>query len=231
MRHDIFFDEESHVYLVDGQEVPSVTTILQPLSNRSYSSVNSSVLEYARNRGSAVHEALQIYDLVGECDVFPEVQGYLNAYLDWQNVYRPEWLGVEEIVYCEEEGYIGTLDRLGVLNDRELAIVDIKTSNPAKEALVSVCCQTAAYEIAYQSNLVMTIPRKMGKTASIPSRPAIKRYGLFLKADGSYRFLDCEEYEKKYGFDGGVVFINLLATHRMITRLLNTKKGKKNGNQ
>lgn len=221
---EIIFDEAEHIYLVDGVEVPSVTTILQPLASRAYASVNPSVLEYARNRGAAVHEALEMHDLGGELEVTPETEGYIRAYLEWEQIYRPRWTGVEQIVYHEvfprdidkpmlkdgnDVDYIGTLDRIGYLNGTELAVVDIKTSNPSKEALVSVCCQTAAYAEAVFNY----------------DKPS--RYGLFLKADGTYRFLDCKEYEKKYGFSGTSVFYYLLTAHKMITKLLETKVRKK----
>ena len=208
MKHDIFFDEESHVYLVDGQEVPSVTTILKPLSNRSYSSVNPSVLEYARNRGSAVHEALELIDLDTDPDISPEIVPYLNAYEEWKSIYRPTFTDIEQIVYEDELGYIGTLDRAGYLNGNEFAIIDIKTSNPTKEALVSACCQTAAYAIAY------------------PTKTEISRYALFLKPDGSFRFQNCTEYESKYLFSGYDTFFKLLDMHKMISGLLE-RKGKK----
>lgn len=216
MNHDIFFDEAEHIYLVDGQEVPSVTEILKPL-HRSYSSINPSVLEYARNRGSAVHEALEMYDLGGDFEVTPETAPYIKAYIEWAQIYKPKWVGVEQIVYNEDYNYIGTLDRIGTLNGTEFAVVDIKTSQPTKETLVSVCCQTYAYAMAY---------------AAMQNKPAkfveqTHRYGLFLKADGTYRFQDCEEYEEKYGFSGGLVFFDLNATHGMITRILETKARKK----
>ena len=125
--------------------------------------------------------------------------------------------GAEKIVYCESGKFIGTLDRVGTLNGREFAIVDLKTSTPTKEALVSVCVQTSAYAMAYTEQNKKP-PEFMEQ---------IKRYGLFLKADGSYRLVDCEEYENKYGFAGILVFYNLLTTHKSITRILETKARKK----
>ena len=216
MSYDIVFDEHDHIYLVDGEEVPSVTTILKPLSDRGYGKINPSVLEYAARRGRAVHEALEIYDLGGELEVTPETAGYIKAYLEWSEIYKPSWKGVEQIVYADIDGYIGTLDRIGTLNDGHLAVVDIKTSTPTKEALVSVCMQTAAYASAYcQRHNV----RGGWKT--------IRRYGLFLKADGTFRFQDCEDYEDKYGFHGGVMFSHLLANYHEITNILNTKAREK----
>lgn len=222
VKPEIIFDEATHTYLVDGEEVPSVTTILQPLTSRGYGKINPSVLEYAANRGRAVHEALEIYDLGGELEVVPETEGFIRAYLEWEQIYRPKWIGVEQIVYSENYGYIGTLDRVGSLNNRELAVVDLKTSQPTKEALISVCCQTAAYEVAYNeahgefdTYLDMYIP--------------LSRFGLFLKSDGTYRVVNCAEYESKNGFSGHQVFKRLLDTHKLITRILETKARKKGG--
>lgn len=207
MSHDIFFEEATHTYLVDGREVPSVTTILQPLTSRAYGKVNPSVLEYAANRGKAVHEALEIYDLGGELEATPETAGYIKAYLEWQQVYKPTWVGVEEIVYDYTSNYIGTLDRVGYLNGQGFAVVDIKTSQPTKEALVSVCVQTHAYAEAYYWSHEEDAPTD------------IKRYGLFLKADGSYRFLDCKGYEEKYHFVAKDVWNELFIVDRIVTRL------------
>lgn len=207
MKPDIFFDEATHEYLVDGVLTPSVTEILKPLTNRSFSAINPSVLEYARNRGTAVHEALEVYDLGGELEVVPETEGYIRAYLDWCQVYKPKWEGIEQIVYCKEDGYIGTLDRLGTLNGHDRVLVDIKTSYPSKEALVAVCLQTSAYKIALSET----------DTGREP-----KRYGLFLKPDGTWRFLDCFEYANKRGFSSTHAWRTLLNTHKLVTELLET---------
>lgn len=221
--HDIFFDEEEHIYLVDGEEVPSVTSILEPL-HRSYGSVNPSVLEYAANRGRAVHEATEAIDYGLEPEVDPDIQGYVDAYLDWSLVYRPSWIGIEQIV-CHEApmlteddlisypDYIGTLDRIGYFNgDKEtLNIVDIKTSQPTKEALISVTVQTVAYAEAFDET-------RWNK---------INRYGLFLKKDGTWRFQNCKEYEEKYGYAACQVWWHLLDHYRIINRLLNAKAVKK----
>lgn len=206
MKHDIVFFEDSHEYLLDGVTVPSVTEILAPL-HRSYSKVNQSVLDYAANRGRAVHEVLENYDLGLELEANPEIEGYIRAYLDFEQVYKPRWTEVEKIVWSVFHSYAGTLDRAGFLNGGEFAIVDIKTSQPTKEALVSLCCQTAAYEIAHHEQ---------------SPQPVNKRLGVFLKSDGSYRLVDCEEYERKNKFSGYNVFHKLNKTHQLVTEALKT---------
>ena len=207
--HDILFFEDTHEYLVDGKPVPSVTEILSPL-HRSYAKVNPSVLEYAANRGKAVHEALEVYDLGGELEARPEAVPYVQAYLDWHRTYSPNWLAVEKMVFCEEGWFIGTLDRMGYLNDGKLAIVDIKTSQPTREAYVSVCLQTMAYAMAAMSEEISLDYQK------------INRYGLFLMKDGKYRLLDCKAWEGTNHIDSAKCFATLLNNYKMVSKLLET---------
>ena len=214
MKPEIVFNETDHTYFVDGVQVPSVTDILAPL-HRSYGKVNPSVLEYAAKRGSAVHEALELIDYGEDPEVYPETIGYINAYEDWKNVYKPEWLGIEKIVFCEEGWFIGTLDRVGILNGDELAVVDIKTSTPNRESYVSVCLQTMAYAMAYSSH-----------TDFEADWQKMSRYGLFLMKDGSWRCINCEEWEGTNHIVASEAFTKLLFTHKMITKLLETRKRK-----
>lgn len=215
-KFDIFFDPESHIYLVNGAEVPSVTEILSPI-HRSYGKVNPSVLEYAANRGKAVHEALEVYDLGGDLEATPETAPYIQAYLDWMQVYKPTWTGVEQIVFCEVGWYCGTFDRMGYLNDGKLAIVDIKTSQPTREAYVSVCLQTVAYAFAVMSESNFKVDAE-----------TINRYGLFLMKDGKYRLLDCKEFEGSNHFRADNTFAALNADYKMVSKLLKTGKEKNN---
>lgn len=201
---DIYFDEAEHIYMVDGKNVPSVTEILAPL-HRSYSKINPSVLEYAAKRGTAVHSALEIFDLGNVLEWTPEITPYIQAYLSWGLVYKPKWQYVEKICYNKAQGYAGTIDRVGELNGFKYAVVDIKTSQPTKESLVSVCLQTWAYAIAID-------------------QPNAERVGLFLRNDGTYRHLDCREYEKKYGFSSESVWGELLSTHKTISKLLSRER-------
>ena len=209
VKHNIEFNEATHTYLVDGKEVPSVTQILEPL-HRSYRQVNPSVLAYAANRGKAAHEACEAIDYELEPEIYPEIEGYVRAYLDFKEVYRPSWEYIESIVYNNDFHYIGTLDRAGWLNDTELAVVDLKTSQPTKEALVSVCLQTMAYAVALYNDRGLKV----------------SRYGVFLKADGSYRVVNCKEYADKYGIDTWADFCDYLHINKLTNYLLQTRREK-----
>ena len=207
---DIFFDEQSHVYLVNGTATPSVTDILAPL-HRSYGAISPAVLEYAANRGTAVHEACELIDLGADPEIYPEIEGYVRAYMDFLNVYRPEWVEIEKIVYNETDGYIGRLDRLGYFNGDKykLNVVDIKTSAANRESITSACLQTYAYAHAYALHA------------------PIGQYVLFLKSDGSWRLVDSFEYQKKNDFTAWLCWKQLLDTHKLVTELLATGKDRK----
>ena len=200
----IDFNETTHTYTVDGKQVPSVTEILAPL-HRSFGNISKVVLDNAAARGTAVHEACEAIDLGQEPEVFFDIEGYVEAYTDWLNLNDPIWTAIEKKVFCEELWYAGTLDRMGYIDDR-LAIVDIKTSSPTREAYISVCLQTLAY--AY---------------AATEDHTEVDRYGLFLMKDGKYRLLDCKEWERKNQVDAETAFAMLLATHKMIDSLLERK--------
>lgn len=204
----VSFDEATHIYRLDEQTIlPSVTEIIKPISNRLFSGRFSTAIEYARNRGAEVHRVLEECDYDLEPDIYAELIPYVQAYLDWKSVYRPTYTDIERIVFDEELGYAGTLDRAGHLNsEKVLSIIDIKTSQATRESMCSVCAQTAAYAIAY------------------PEQTEIKRWVLFLKKDGTWSFRDCAEYEAKNGFDGYDLFLKLLETHRMIDKLLERRK-------
>lgn len=214
MRHDIAFFEDEHRYLVDGVNCPSVTEIISQLTSRGYANINPSVLEAARLRGTAVHEALEDLDYDIDPEIVPEIMPYIQAYEEWKSVYRPSWYGIEQTVFCEEGWFIGTLDRIGCLNGSEFAIVDIKTSQPTRESYLSVSLQTTAYAMAYASEHGFN-----------PDWKDISRYGLFLMKDGKFRLLNCKEFEGTNHYDPADAFGVLLNTHKMITRLLE-RRGK-----
>lgn len=210
---DIFFDEATHTYLVDGAEVvPSVTTILGVITNTEYKGISPTVLEQAAKRGSLVHEYCQLYDY----DALPEedeygIFGYVKAYADFVRDYRCKWEQIEAPVYSTM-GFAGTLDRAGLVEGKQ-AIVDIKTiANPTKMNKFVVCMQTAAYAIA---------------RAETFGTQTLKRYAVYLKDNGDYSVLDCGEYEQKYGVESSKIFCECTNIYYIISILKNAKPIKK----
>jgi len=201
---EIEFIEKEHKYIdPEGNEIPSVTEILSMI-NSGYDKINPAVLEHAAMRGTLVHEWCEMYDYeCAEEQVPSELEPYCRAYMDFVRDYKPQWDGIEQIVHFSAaefgEGYAGTVDRIGTI-DGKRCVVDIKTINsPSTKDHVKVCCQTAAYSMA-------------GDVWG-------ERYALYLKPDGTYRLLDCKEYEKTHGFDGYLLFGQLYGLYSKINEI------------
>ena len=217
MKHEIEFFEDEHIYLVDGEEVPSVTTILNYMSDVEYGEINQSVLQTASRRGSLVHEYTQLIDYDYELDeIEGEVVGYLRAYKDFIRDYKPNWLYIEDPVYSEKYGYVGTMDRFGLI-DGTHCVLDIKTvSSPTKIQKFTTSSQTMAYRQAV--------------TETHGAFGIINRYALYLNKDGEYNLVDLREYDKKYGYDSWEMFTQCLTMYNKIKELKELKpikKGKK----
>ena len=210
--HDIVFYEDTHQYLVDGEEVPSVTTILNYMSDVEYSKVNPAVLEQAARRGSLVHEYTELvdYDALPD-EIEYEVLPYIQAYMKFVRDYKPNWVLIEEPLYSEEFEYAGTVDRIGYING-ELSVVDIKTlASPTKMQKFTVSAQTKAYEVAY----------------GVAYGEPINRYALYLGKDGDYNLVDLAEYDQKYGYNAWGMFLTCLELYRRIQKLKALKPIKK----
>lgn len=170
---ELLFDEPSHTYRVDGVVVPSVTQILAPLND--FSMVSPADLEYARQLGTAVHKATELYDAgdLDESTVPDVVQPYLDAWIRLRRELPFEILGMEKRVFHPAHRYCGTYDRL-VKFDGRRCMWDIKTG----ELYPSYGPQTAAYKNAEE--------KESGKR--IEGRHAIQ-----LRDDGTYRIHEMKD--------------------------------------
>lgn len=121
------FDEIKHIYKLDGVEIPSVTTIMKPLSEAAYGVVDKMVLLKAAEKGTAVHNAVENFIKYGFEDIADEYNGYFNAYLSWNDKYKPKVIGSEMRLYHKLMMYAGTADMLSEI-DGKLVLIDYKTS-------------------------------------------------------------------------------------------------------
>lgn len=170
---ELLFDEPSHTYRVDGVVVPSVTQILAPLND--FSMVSPADLEYARQLGTAVHKATELYDAgdLDESTVPDVVQPYLDAWIRLRRELPFEILGMEKRVFHPAHRYCGTYDRL-VKFDGRRCMWDIKTG----ELYPSYGPQTAAYKNAEE--------KESGKRIE-------GRHTIQLRDDGTYRIHEMKD--------------------------------------
>ena len=163
--HECHFDEDAHLYTIDGAEVISVTQAL----------VESSLIdttwftEWARHRGSTVHKALEykVQGILDEESIDPKIQGYLDAYHRFVDEAGFECLEVERSVWSPTHRFAGTLDQFGTLKGDYTAIVDTKTGALQWQTAT----QLTGYDDARSQN---------------GDEHADRLVGLQLNADGTY---------------------------------------------
>lgn len=187
------FDEETHRYYVDGTWVRSVTQVLNLVTGPIYARVPPHILDYARDRGQAVHGWTELIDL-GEAEergdaihafdgttLLPEHAEwpFVQAWLKFrrESGFEPEI--VEQRVWHPKLRYCGTVDRIGVLNGTRCTL-EIKT---VAQLGRWVGLQTVGYQEGYNAGR----PR---------SEQARERYAVQLRKDGSYRL---EQYVDNAG--------------------------------
>ncbi len=146
---ELSFDEIPHLYRLDGDVIPSVSKIMEPLSKAKYEGIPEKVLERAADRGSTVHNAIENWLKFGFVDIPSEYRGYMDAFLDWWDKMKPEAVGSEVRTYHKLMRYAGTLDLLCNIGGR-LVLVDYKTTSKVSEMTCGV--QLEAYAQALKSH-------------------------------------------------------------------------------
>lgn len=150
--HTLEYFDDSHTYLVDGVQVPSITEILQVRFGKRFDGVDPSVLKEAARKGTMVHEAIESYCRTGEESDLPEVRGFKFL----QKMYHFTVLDneVPVILFQKNRAWLvpraaGRLD-LVLLQDGKIGIGDIKrTSKLDKDYLAY---QLNLYRIAYMQS-------------------------------------------------------------------------------
>lgn len=141
---NVTFDEVNHTYLLDGViPVIGITGVLQrQLFPGKYDEVPEAVLEAARLKGTAVHQAVQLYDKVGLEDeaCVAEIEGYKTERA------AHGWVTVEnEYTVTDGKDYASNIDL--VLTDAEdkVVLADIKTTYELDKAYVKWQLSIYAY--------------------------------------------------------------------------------------
>lgn len=146
---ELSFEEKRHIYKLNGSTIPSVSTVMRPLSQALYKDIDEQVLNKAAERGTAVHNAIENYALFRIEDIDPEFNGYFQAFLKWNEEYRPKCLATECRVYHKILRYAGTADMPVIINGK-MILVDFKTSATVNKMLTGI--QLEAYAKAYESH-------------------------------------------------------------------------------
>ena len=144
--HTLEYIDESHIYLVDGVIVPSITTILKVKFGRKYDGVSKETLNRASESGTAVHESIERWCKTGEESDLVELRNFKFL----KKKYGFDVIANEVPVILFKDGEPISAGRLDMVlaMDGEVGIADIKrTSVLDKEYLAY---QLNLYGIAFR---------------------------------------------------------------------------------
>ena len=131
------YDDIAHTYKVNDVKIPSVTRIIDACFEKNLTNWAISIgdVEYHRiiaealEIGNETHKCLE--SLVNGGDYLTVTHegscNSINAFDDWREEFKPEWIDSERKVYCDRYKYAGTVDAVAKINGR-VCVIDFKTS-------------------------------------------------------------------------------------------------------
>ena len=170
------FIEDTHKYILDGEEIPCVSEITRFVQRELYKDSDPCAMEVAADRGTRVHRACEEIDRTGTVECDPNISGYVRAYTKFLSEHDVKWDKVEYIIHgsldCGE--FAGTLDRLGTV-DGEKTLLDIKTTSKI----------TNKHKYLYSLQMTGYLLGLMNEPEALPEKIAV----LQLQRTGDYKLI------------------------------------------
>lgn len=191
---ELQFDDDKHIYKLNGIEIPSVTTIMKPLSNAEYNGISENTLRKAAEKGTAVHNAAEMWAKFKIEDIEPEYRGYFDAFLEWWNINDPKVVGSEVRLYHKIMRYAGTADLIAWI-DGKLTLIDYKTTSKLIEMNCGVQLEAyakalASHGINIQQKMILHLKRD-GKFAEMKFQASdTKRWTVFGALKTVYDYIE-----------------------------------------
>lgn len=150
--HVLEYFDESHTYIVDGIEVPSITQILKYKFGRKYEGISKDVLKNAADAGTRVHNAIEDWCKNGTESDLPEVRNFKFL----QKRYGFKVLENEVPVVLEMDGKVVAAGRLDLVleMDGKVGGGDIKRTYTLDKEYLAY--QLNLYRIAYRQSYGVT---------------------------------------------------------------------------
>lgn len=190
---DLLFDEQFHLYTLDGKPVPGVTRVLEFTGLMDYSFLSGERRSYYLERGRRVHNATHAddegrLDEAGESD---EIMGYVEGWRAFRRDYGFTPNRIEQRVCSRRHRFAGTLDRTGAVRDGSEIILDIKSG---------VMPDATRYQLAAYASC-------------LPSPRTRRRRCVEVHRDGTYRVIGFDTADYQRDFDTFRLALQLF--HRM----------------
>ena len=157
VKSGVLFNQKQHTYSLDGKQLQGITsTLMRLVFPDQYADVPEAVLHRAAERGSLIHEQVEIADSLGVSPDVPEVQAYIRAKAD---------IGLEtvagEYIVTDGEHFASPIDLVMEDDAGNITLGDIKTTYKLNEAYVSWQLSIYAYLFERQ-NIGMEVSHLMG---------------------------------------------------------------------
>jgi hypothetical protein len=185
------FDAVANVYRLGDRTLPRVTDIINPLLQ--FANINPQVLEYARQKGQAIHAAVKLHN-ADDLDINsldPAIIPRYEAWLKFLADKKPVILGFEQPMYSSIYNYAGTPD-LWMAMDDDIWLPDIKPNS----LLIWYPIQLSGYQQILKEQL---------------SLPQARRATLQLKDDGKYRFTPYQRVEDAKDMSTFLSLLNIIS--------------------
>ena len=130
VKSKVRFDEEQHRYFLGEKELSGITgTLIKKAFPDTYKGIPDAVLAKAAERGSVVHQNLELFDTVCNSDVnimpslLPEVKDY-NEMLISYGLHHID----SEYLVTDSENFASAIDKVLADNEGNIYLADIKTT-------------------------------------------------------------------------------------------------------
>ena len=175
--------EDSHVYLVEGKIVLSVTQILSTIFPNKYKGIPEFILKNKAIYGSKIHETIEMYEINKQ--VMQEDEAYtiaimdldyiqdasFNQYLKIKKEHQIQVIDQEQIINYKDI-YAGRYDMSATVNGK-YSLIDIKTT--AELDLEYLSWQLSLYDYPNKKRhdklFALWLPKRdLGKLVEIPRK-------------------------------------------------------------
>ena len=130
VKSKVRFDEEQHRYFLDEKELSGITgTLIKKAFPDTYKGIPDAVLAKAAERGSVVHQNLELFDTVCNSDinimhsVLPEVKDYKEMLISY-GLHHVD----SEYLVSDNENFASAIDKVLADNEGNIYLADIKTT-------------------------------------------------------------------------------------------------------
>lgn len=130
VKSKVRFDEEQHRYFLGEKELSGITgTLIKKAFPDTYKCIPDAVLAKAAERGSVVHQNLELFDTVFNSDVnimhsvLPEVKDYNEMIISY-GLHHVD----SEYLVTDNENFASAIDKVLADNEGNIYLADIKTT-------------------------------------------------------------------------------------------------------